>query len=98
MNTGPGGDSEFAIVAHGKRVALAGIAALEPAAEPSFPLFARAVGELPLIRMAEGVIADRVRGRERFSEILVRDLKRRLRRTTPQQRCSPRAAKKAAVP
>ena len=81
--TGSGGGSEFAIVAHGKRVALAGIAALEPAAEPALPLLARAVRELPLIRMAEGVIPDRVRGGERFPQILVRDLERRSRRMTP---------------
>ena len=83
MKTGSGGDSEFAIVLHGKRIALAGVAALETAAEPSFPLLAGAVRERPLIRMAEGVIADRVRGGERFPEILVRDLERRSRRTTP---------------
>ena len=66
-----------------KRVALTGITAVEAAAEPSLPLFARAMGELPLVGMAEGVVADRMRGGERFPEILVRDLKRRLRGTTP---------------
>jgi hypothetical protein len=51
----------------GKRVALAGVAAVEPAAEPSLALFARAMRELPLIGMPEGVIADRMRGGERFA-------------------------------
>ena len=75
--------SEFAIVLHGKGVTLAGIAVFETAAEPSFPLLARAMRELPLIGLAESVIADDMRGGERFSEILVRDLERGLRRTTP---------------
>src|SRR4030095_4654965 len=66
-----------------KRVALAGIAAIETAAEPSLALFARAVRELPLVGMAEGVVANRVRRGERFAQILVRDLKRRARRVTP---------------
>jgi hypothetical protein len=65
INTGLAGGSELAIVPHGERVALAGIAALEPATEPSLPLLARPVRELPLVGMAESVIADGVRGGER---------------------------------
>src|SRR5262252_8277158 len=71
------------MVLHGKRVALPGIAALETAAEPSHTLLARTVRERPLVRVAEGVIADRVRGGEGFTEILVRDLERRARCATP---------------
>jgi hypothetical protein len=66
-----------------KRVALAGIAAVETAAEPSLALFARAVRETPLVGMAERVVADRVCGGERFAQIVVRDLERRPRRVTP---------------
>src|SRR5262245_61682060 len=74
---------EFAIALDGKRVALAGIAALEPAVEPSLTLLARAVRKRPLVSVAERVIADRVRGVEGFAQILVRDLERRARRTAP---------------
>src|SRR5215472_7506712 len=74
------------MVLHGKRVALAGIATLETAAEPSFTLLARTVRERPLVRVAEGVIANRVRGGEGFAEILIRDLQRRARRATPNAR------------
>jgi hypothetical protein len=66
-----------------KRVALAGIAAVETAAEPSLALFARAVRELPLVGMTERVVADRMRGSEGFAQIVVRDLERRARRVTP---------------
>src|SRR5262245_13319858 len=75
--------SQLAIVPDGKRVTLASVAALEAAAEPSLTLLARPVRELPRVGMAEGVVADRVRGRERLAEILVRDLERRARRATP---------------
>jgi hypothetical protein len=61
-------------------VALAGVTAIGAAAEPSVALLAHPVRELPLVGMAEGVVADRVRGGERFVEILVRDLERRARR------------------
>src|SRR5262252_3964708 len=71
------------MVLHGKRVALPGIAALETAAEPSHTLLARTVRERPLVRVAERVIADRVRGGEGFAEILVRDLERCARCATP---------------
>src|SRR5262245_4662867 len=75
--------SKLATALNCKRVALAGIAALETAAEPSLALLARAVSELPLVGMAEGVVADRMRGGERFTQILVRDLEGRARRVTP---------------
>src|SRR5262245_61089369 len=78
--------SKLAIALDRKRVALAGVAALEAAPEPSLALLARPVGETSLVGMAEGVIADRVRGGERFAEILVRDLERRARRVTPDTR------------
>src|SRR5262245_51952580 len=71
------------MVLYCKCVALAGIAAVETAAEPSHTLLARTVCELPLVSVAESVIADRMRGGEGFAEILVRDLERRARRTTP---------------
>jgi hypothetical protein len=32
------------------------------------------VRECPLVGMAEGVVADRVRGGERFAQIVIRDL------------------------
>src|SRR5215831_17262881 len=71
------------MVLHGKRVALAGIAAVEAAAEPAHTLLARTVCERPLVRVAEGVIADRVRGGEGFAQILVGDLERCARCATP---------------
>src|SRR5262249_48890355 len=75
--------SQLAIAPNRKRVALAGVAAVEAAAEPSHALLARPARELRLVGLAEGVVADRVRGGERFAEILVRDLERRACRVTP---------------
>src|SRR5262245_53401092 len=75
--------SQLTIAPNRKRVALARVASLEAAAEPSLALFARPVRELPLIGMTEGVVTDSVRGSERFPEILVRDLERRARGVTP---------------
>src|SRR5262245_28402487 len=78
--------SQSAIVLNGKRVALAGIAALESATEPSLALLARAVRKRPLVGLAEGVVTDRVRGGERFAEVLVRDRERCARGVTPDTR------------
>lgn len=68
---------------HVKCVALARVAAIKATAEPGHALSTGAVCELIFVALAKRVVADLVRGIERFAQIRLVDRKRRARGMSP---------------